>query len=218
MTQKWTACWVTVLVLAAGTGVACRSAYYAAWEQLGREKRDLLQNDVEKVAGDEKRAAESFTTALDRLRALGTVDAPELERQYDSLKADLAHAEDRAQTVRARVRSIEGISSDLFEEWEREIETMTSTDLKQKSRAKLAATRGRYNALHRTLVRAEASMDPVLARLRDQVLYLKHNLNAKAVSGLDVQVGEIEADVLDLVEQMRASIAEADAFLGTLED
>ena len=120
--------------------------------------------------------------------------------------------------MRARVRSIEGISSDLFEEWEREIETMTSSDLKQKSRAKLAATRGRYNALHRTLVRAEASMDPVLARLRDQVLYLKHNLNAKAVSGLDVQVGEIEADVQDLVESMRSSIAEADAFLGTLED
>jgi hypothetical protein len=210
--------WAVVLVLAASAGAGCRSAYYAAWEQLGREKRDLLRNDVEKVAVDQKRAAESFTTALDRLRALGTLDAPELERRYDTLKADLARAEDRAGTVRARIRSIESIASDLFTEWEHEIGTMKSSDLKQKSRAKLAATRGRYDTLHRSLVRAEASMDPVLDRLRDQVTYLKHNLNAKAVSGLDVQVGEIEADVEDLLERMRASIAEADAFLGTLND
>ncbi len=209
--------WVAALVLAASAGIGCRSAYYTAWEQLGREKRDLLRNDVEKVAVDQKRAAESFATALDRLRALGAVDAPELEHQYDSLKADLERAQDRAATVRARIRSIESIASDLFEEWEREIGTMKSEDLRSKSRDKLAATRGRYGALHRALAQAEGSMDPVLDRLRDQVLFLKHNLNAKAVTGLDVQVGEIEADVQDLIEQMQASIAQADVFLGALD-
>jgi hypothetical protein len=218
VTQKRSLSWAVVLVLAASTGGACRSAYYAAWEQLGREKRDLLRNDVEKVGVDQKRAAESFTTALDRLRALGTVDAPELEHRYDALKLDLEHAEDRAGTVRARIRSIESIAADLFEEWEREIGTMKSSDLRQKSRAKLAATRGRYNTMHRSLRQAEASMDPVLDQLRDDVLFLKHNLNAKAVSGLDVQVGDIETDVRDLIERMQASSAQAEAFLGTLDD
>jgi len=111
----------------------------------------------------------------------------------------------------------EGIASDLFTEWEREIDTMKSDDLKRKSRAKLTETRSRYTALHRALIAAEESMDPVLDRLRDQVLYLKHNLNAAAVAGLEVQVGEIEAEVQSVIGQMQASIDAADAFLGSLD-
>jgi len=60
-------------------------------------------------------------------------------------------------------------------------------------------------------------MDPVLAALHDQVLFLKHNLNARALGSLSGTVDTLQADVARLVEQMQAAIAEANTFVGTLE-
>lgn len=65
--------------------------------------------------------------------------------------------------------------------------------------------------------RAEGKMKPVLAAFKDQVLYLKHNLNAKAIAALEGELSSIRGDVDVLIKEMDNSIAEADAFIKTLE-
>jgi hypothetical protein len=64
--------------------------------------------------------------------------------------------------------------------------------------------------------KADARLEPALQPLRDQVLFLKHNLNAKAIGSLSKEVAVIESKVDDLVRDMEASIREADAFIATL--
>jgi hypothetical protein len=56
-------------------------------------------------------------------------------------------------------------------------------------------------------------MDPVLKRFNDQVLYLKHNLNAQAIASLQTTAAGIDTDVSALIKDMEASIAEADDFI-----
>jgi hypothetical protein len=56
----------------------------------------------------------------------------------------------------------------------------------------------------------------VLAGFRDQVLFLKHNLNAKAIASLQSNVLAIEDDIAVLIRDMEASIKEADEFIHTL--
>ncbi len=65
---------------------------------------------------------------------------------------------------------------------------------------------------------AEAKMDPVLAAFHDQVLYLKHNLNARAIASLQVTAGQIQSDVGSLVKEMEAAIAEANAFIDQMKN
>ena len=48
------------LLLACLALVGCRSAYYSAWETLGKHKRDLLRDDVKHVRDDQQAAAEQF--------------------------------------------------------------------------------------------------------------------------------------------------------------
>jgi hypothetical protein len=60
-------------------------------------------------------------------------------------------------------------------------------------------------------------MNPVLTRLKDYVLYLKHNLNAQAIGVLKKEVGDIEVEVQGLIQDITQSIAEADNFLKTLD-
>lgn len=59
-------------------------------------------------------------------------------------------------------------------------------------------------------------MEPVLCQFRDQVLYLKHNLNAAAVGSLRGKADNIKGDIQRLLAQMNRSIPEADRFIQTL--
>ena len=65
--------------------------------------------------------------------------------------------------------------------------------------------------------RAEQRIDPVLKPLRDQVLYLKHNLNARALAAMKGELVKVDAQVDRLVREMNRSIAEADKFIRAME-
>jgi hypothetical protein len=60
---------------------------------------------------------------------------------------------------------------------------------------------------------AEGKMAPVLTAFQDQVLFLKSNLNAAAISGLQGEASRIQGDVQRLVADMQASIDEANRFI-----
>jgi hypothetical protein len=61
-------------------------------------------------------------------------------------------------------------------------------------------------------------MGPVLSAFLDQVLFLKHNLNARAIASLERSVEEIESDVAQLIGDIDISIKEAEAFLHSMAD
>jgi hypothetical protein len=61
-------------------------------------------------------------------------------------------------------------------------------------------------------------MQPVLNTFQDQVLFLKHNLNARAVASLREEFGAIENDIVALIKDMEASIAKADEFIEDLAE
>ncbi|MEN8160446.1 MAG: DUF2959 family protein [Myxococcota bacterium] len=119
--------------------------------------------------------------------------------------------------MRDRIRSIEEVAGDLFEEWEDEIGQISRADLRRRSSQRLAETRGRYERLITAMKRAKRKMDPVLTAFRDQVLFLKHNLNASAIASLEESSVEIQGEVDALIRDMQKSIREADAFLAELE-
>lgn len=65
---------------------------------------------------------------------------------------------------------------------------------------------------------AESRLEPALIPLRDQVLFLKHNLNARAIAGLSSEVVSVQTNVDNLVRDMERAIAQADAFIASLEE
>ena len=51
----------------------------------------------------------------------------------------------------------------------------------------------------RSMNRSADRMDPVLAAFRDQVLFLKHNLNARALASLDATNRDLRGDIDRLI-------------------
>lgn len=196
----------------------CSSAYYGAMEKVGFAKRDILVSRVEKARSAQAEAKEEFTDALQAFLAVTRVDGGELKRKYDELNDRFNASESAAKEVRERIDAIEEVAGALFEEWGNELGLYSNPELRARSQEQLAATRTRYTALLATMRRAAAGMDPVLATYRDQVLFLKHNLNAQAVRSLDTTSRTLQQDVSRLIAGMEQSIREADAFIKGLSD
>ena len=195
----------------------CQTAYYSFWETLGKEKRHLLKQEVQKATEEQEQATQQFKDVLTRMKEMYGFKGGDLEQFYNKLKADYEESEERAEAVRKRIDNVEQIASDLFKEWEKEISEISNPNLKTKSSNSLRSTKERYARLHKAMNRAEESMDPVLKKLKDYVLYLKHNLNAQAVGALQQEVGDIEVEVKKLIGDMGTSIKEAEDFLSTFE-
>jgi hypothetical protein len=186
---------------------------YSAYEKVGVYKRDLLKKRVVAARDEEKKAQEEFKDALTRLKEITGFQGGELEKQYRQLQSAYDDAASRVAAVHKRVGEVETIASDLFKEWENENRQIETESMRQTSREQLNETRRRYNEMITALKQAERGMDPVLHKFRDYVLVLKHSLNAQAIAALRGESVKIQADIGRLLEEMSASIAQADEFV-----
>ncbi|RDV24186.1 DUF2959 domain-containing protein [Alteromonas aestuariivivens] len=211
--------WIAASILAfALTLGGCQSAYYAAWEQVGVEKRDILVDRVEEAKESQEDAQEQFSSALEEFSSLINYDGGELERVYNRLNDQYEDSRAAADEVSSRIDKIESVAEALFEEWNEELEQYDSAELKRASAGKLRDTQGRYKSLIQTMRKAEHSMEPVLRAFNDNVLYLKHNLNANAIGALQGELSSIENDVQSLISEMNSAIAESDAFIQAMQN
>ena len=196
----------------------CQSAYYGAWEKLGVEKRDILVDRVENAKESQEEAQEQFADALEEFSALINFNGGELEDVYDELNGEFQDSQAAAADVTARIDKVESVAEALFYEWEDELEKYDSDKLRRSSAEKLRATRRQYETMIKAMRKAESRMEPVLTALQDNVLYLKHNLNASAVGALEGELKTIQQDVSRLINEMKASVAESDAFIRTMKN
>lgn len=203
-----------LLVLLLLTG--CSTAYYGAMEKVGIHKRDILVDRVEEGKESQQDAQEQFSSALEQLTALTEFDGGELETAYEGATDAYENSEAAALDVSARIDDIENVAEALFEEWEEELEQYTSAKLKKDSRSKLTQTQSDYKKLLRAMKKTETKMDPVLAALRDNMLYLKHNLNARAVAGLEGEFSKLKVDIKKLISEMNIAITQSDKFIAKL--
>jgi hypothetical protein len=196
---------------------ACSSTYYKTMEGFGVEKRDILVDRVEDARDAQDDAAEQFASALEQFRSIVSVDGGDLEKTYDRLNNEYERSQAGADEVSERIDSIESVAEDLFEEWEKELDEYNSASLRANSAKLLRDTKNRYRQLMSAMRRAESSMPPVLEAFQDQVLVLKHNLNAMAIGALRNELDSIERDTANLISEMKKAIAEANEFIASME-
>ncbi|MCZ4294717.1 DUF2959 domain-containing protein [Vibrio sinaloensis] len=208
--------YLLAIVLSIFTLTGCQSAYYSAMEQVGYHKRDIMVDRVEDAKESQQDAQQEFTSALEALSALTNFDGGQLETVYNQINDKYQDSEKAAQEVSDRIAAIEDVSDALFAEWQSELELYTSSKLRRASEQKLKETQRSYNTMLSAMKRAEDKMTPVLNTLRDNTLYLKHNLNASAIGALQGEFTSLEQDIQYAIKQMNAAIAESDKFLQKL--
>lgn len=203
---------LTAMVLLTITA-GCKSIYYGTLETFGYEKREILVDRVEDARDKQEDAKEQFATALEQLKSVVAFDGGDLEAMYKKLDRDYQRSEKAADAVTGRIDSVESVAQALFAEWESELDEYSDPKTRASSETMLRDTQQRYERMLAAMRRAESTMEPVLAAMKDQVLFLKHNLNAQAIASIQGSAAEIEGDVETLIAEMERSIAEANTFI-----
>ncbi len=206
---------VSIVFIIALSG--CSTAYYSAMEKVGIHKRDIMVDRVVDAKESQQEAQEQFKSALEEMTALINFDGGDLEDQYNIIQEQYEDSKEAAEHVSSRIEKIEDVSDALFEEWQDEIEEISSSNLKRQSSTKLRETQRRYKSLMKSMYKAESKMAPVLSALKDNSLFLKHNLNAKAVGALQGEMVSIKRDVRALIKDMNLAIEQSQKFIDMLE-
>ena len=209
------------LRIALFTGVlalaGCDSTYYATMEKFGQHKRDILVSRVENTTESQEEAKEQFASALEQFSSLIQFDGGDLQDQYEASQQHYDDSLAAANEVSANIDSIENVAEDLFDEWQEEIEQYSSQSFKRQSQQKMRETRRNYEAVVKKMRRAKAKMEPVLAAFKDNVLFLKHNLNAQAIGSLKSEYQVIKRDIEALIKEVNASIDNSKQFIDALK-
>lgn len=191
----------------------CQSAYYSAMEKVGVHKRDILIDRVEETKDSQQESQQEFQSALERLTTLINFDGGELQDAYNQLNDDYESSLQAANEVSSNINKVEDVAEALFDEWNDELEQYKSASLKRESSKKLAATQRQFDQLLRSMRSAESKMEPVLSSLKDNVLYLKHNLNAQAVAAIKGEFTNLKRDIQLLMSDMNKSIEDSNKFI-----
>lgn len=195
----------------------CSSTYYNAMEKVGIHKRDIMVDRVEDARDSQAKAQEQFKSALEQFDSVVKLRETDLKRAYDKLNNEYEKSTAAAGEVSSRIDKVESVAGDLFDEWEQELKEYQNKELRRSSADKLKVTRKRYKEMLAIMHRAEATMPPVLKIFRDNVLFLKHNLNAQAIGSLQSEFADLKGEIDILIREMNAAIQSSNAFIADIK-
>lgn len=207
--------WVAVAALFA-VGYFATGNLNTGIDWMWKEPRDLLVDRVEAARDSQHEAAEQFQDALTAFKSVVNMPDSDLERQYRKLSAAHKRSQAAADDISKRVDRVVSASNRLLDEWRTELDDYNDPALRRLAEKQFDQTREHAGRLIASMRQTEQRMQPVLASFRDQVLYLKHNLNFSAIAALEGEASAIESNVDVLIADMNRSIAEADAFIAVI--
>lgn len=204
---------VFILLLFCFISAGCENTYYAAMEKVGQHKRDILISRVENANEAQQEAQQEFQDALTHLASLIQFDGEDLNEQYQLSKSHFEASQSAADDVTKRINAVDKVAQALFDEWQEEIDLFQNPSLKYQSQQKLSQTQTKYKALIRSMRKAENRMAPILTALQDNTLFLKHNLNAKAIGAIQGEFTNIKRDIERLIADMNTAIKQSNQFI-----
>lgn len=205
-----------LLALSLCTVPACQRSYFNTMEKMGIHKREILVDRIESARDAQDDAKEEFKSALELFLEVVDVENKDLEKTYNRLNQEFEKSEAKANRVTERIDKVQAVAKALFKEWRSEIKAFKNAKLREASQESFDQTADRFEELLAVMRDSEEKMKPVLEAFRDQVLFLKHNLNANAIASIQNEATAIQTQVADLVAEMEASISKADAFISEM--
>ena len=151
----------------------CASVQYSALEKVGIHKRDILVDRVEDARDAQAETREQLVSAYEQLSELVGYDGGELEKKYERLSKEVERSQDATGELDEHLADIDRVSEDLFDEWESELDLYSSAALRSDQEQKLKLARRQFSMMRERMQTARNRVDPVMAILTDNVLFLK---------------------------------------------
>jgi tetratricopeptide (TPR) repeat protein len=187
----------------------CGGAYKAS----GQYKRDLLLDRIEKARQSHEQAKKQFEVVLANYSNIIDANAGDIRGEYNKLNRECKRARKITKDINRSVQDVQDVGKPLFRSWEDELSEYKNEDIRRTSEEQLEIARSNYLKLVHTMKSSESIISTVLTSLNDQVLFMSHNLNTKALSLFGKEVTSLKGKVDELVKHMQNAIKDAETFV-----
>jgi len=186
----------TALCIALLVGAACTTAPKPGE---GVDRVESLMGLVQRVHVDSEVAKQKTRQVYATMNSLLAKEyQTEPGQAYRAFVGSLDESERHSEQLKSSVRAMRTAAQTVFEQWDVDLAQIASVTLRERSEARLEATRQRYQALFAAVRGAEVSYDGFHRSMRDLSLFLAHDLNKQAVA----EVREDARRIADLVEDL----------------
>jgi len=189
--------------------VGCGNAYKAS----GQYKRELLLNRIEKARQCHDQAREQFEVVLANYTSIIDGKGGDIRTKYNKLNRECKRAESIDEDMSKRIKEVEKVGKPLFRDWEDELNQYQDEQLRRTSEEQLDLTRSKYLKCIHSIKACQAKVKDVIALINDQILFLSHNLNSKALTTFKKDTSYLKDEISGLVKQMQNAVKETETFI-----
>jgi hypothetical protein len=206
---------ITTMAMSALGLVGCKSSptYVKAMDVVGFEKREMLKERLQEARDSQVEAKQQLQTALYTLRRFESVPAAEVSDFHDDLKGEVDKAKEEIDDLNGDIAAVETVAKEMFTDWEDELASYESAELRQKSAEELRETRRNYSTMIEQLRETQRKLSAVVPALEDQVLYVEHSINAGEKPAESDKLDDVREQISTLIEELEGSIDRTQRFI-----
>ena len=188
----------------------------SAVAQEGHRQTDRLISRADRALRSIGEAKEQLQTTLEIYNSIfeGGGDTRRIHRD---LTRAIDRSEDRREDVRRRVADMESEAHTFFAQWMKSLDEISSESLRQRSQARLNEARVRYGEILTEGRTASAMFEPLMGALRDQVVFLGHDLNPSAIASLKPDAEKLNAQAESLLSGIERTQRKISGYIASLK-
>jgi len=184
--------------------------------QAGVKQAENLVKKTEASAKAITEAREQIKTTLDGYNALIEGNVEDTKKAYGNLQKEMDRSDDRAEDVGKRIDEMNVEADKYFADWTRSLDGISSPDLRARSEERMKDARSRYDQILATTGKAGDMFASFIQNLRDQVTYLGHDLNPRALASLEGDATKLNTAAESFFGKIDSAIDEATSYAASL--
>lgn len=206
----------TPLVLTLSALAALGLSFGLARAQEGIKQTEALVKKGEQTIKSITDTRQQLEKTLTTYNSIIDGKAPDAKAAYKDLEKAVKDCEAKSEDVRKQKEAMDAEADKLFAGWSSSIAGISSTDLKQRSEARMAQTKDQLGKIAGAGQQARASYDTFLKGLKDQITYLGHDLNPSAVASLKGDAAKLNDQAKAMFQKVDGTVATATSSLDAL--
>ena len=185
-------------------GLLLSSSFVAADD--GHDRAKDFYEKIDEAENELEETRKRFQKASARYERMLSAKSNQRKDRYEDFVDQTKECEDKREKLDERLEEMDKQAKKFFDAWRKSSKKIGDNGLRSRSHERLEASRVRYERLSDSYRGVMEHYTPLTKAMRDQIVYLSHELNAESTASLSEDAAKIQARVegfLHLVDESR---------------
>ena len=182
----------------------------------GLKRTDTLIKKAEELVKETVSARGKSARPSTLYNAIFADDVKDARKAYKDMEGEMKKTGERREEVRKKLEEMKVEADAHFAGWSESLQQIQSPDLRKRSEARMAETRGQFDGILDAVSEAREAYEPFMTSMKDQWTYLGHDLNANGISSLKPDAEKLNLQAKELFEKIDAGMSKADEYIESL--